>query len=500
LILDLVAAVSSLVLVLVFQRRRNFLPATTLVLFLLPLQEAARPLRILTALLVAGLFLGEIARRFHRKESLDLWIPALLLPLVTSLSLVVHPTIVHPLSRIEAGPLFLNSLSAVAIFHIIRWHVRSEDDAIPLLRRFALLVLAGSAVALLLSLVGATESIADWQAEMQVDAGLPVFAERSFLFFRHPNQNAYFAALGLVLLFARGLTRDARKREKREREGWEEPASLREVERSWKDRRRESRLALLLGTGAVVVATNLILSGSRGAILALPCAGLVGLVLARRLRLLTVSMSTLFLVLPLLLVMLLSISSGDGTVTEGEQLASRLRDLTSPGSALRTRPILWQGALSAFLRSPILGVGPTNLPYHFLYETPRMFTWSEEFLSTAPAHSLYLHVLATTGLLGLVSFLVLVGALLHRLVPGLEPRSSASRQELAFVGLMTLLFLLMIGLLGHTVIGIYSFNTSIFFAFFSLSLCGAGKPGTTRERQARGSLRFSRENDALSHS
>ncbi len=85
-------------------------------------------------------------------------------------------------------------------------------------------------------------------------------------------------------------------------------------------------------------------------------------------------------------------------------IAVRLREIVSPGAGTgRTRVEIWRTALAAWRARPWIGNGPDTLAMLFtLYQTPEY--WRYEWLGLAGhAHDIYLHVLATRGVLGLAA-------------------------------------------------------------------------------------------------
>lgn len=70
--------------------------------------------------------------------------------------------------------------------------------------------------------------------------------------------------------------------------------------------------------------------------------------------------------------------------------------------SVSTRLVLWQKALETFQHSPIFGVGIRQFPHIYIPEALR-----QGHLALDHAHSNYLHILATTGLVGLCTYLYL---------------------------------------------------------------------------------------------
>jgi O-antigen ligase len=192
---------------------------------------------------------------------------------------------------------------------------------------------------------------------------------------------------------------------------------------------RRRYLALLLGTGAAAALTGaaLLVSFSRGGWLgalgglaALALA--VGLLLPQQLRLL--ARHALLAALTAGLGLLLLGGGGllpDAITQRAASLVGSLRlfdarnaDITPANFAVVERMAHLQAAWHMIEQYPLLGVGPGN--YSHAYETPpragaapiSVRPWYE---SRGHAHNYYLHIAAEAGLLGLVAYLILLGAL-----------------------------------------------------------------------------------------
>jgi O-antigen ligase len=80
------------------------------------------------------------------------------------------------------------------------------------------------------------------------------------------------------------------------------------------------------------------------------------------------------------------------------------------------RKIVWAGAVKLWQQYPILGTGPETFAYSYYWTRPASHNLTSEwdFLYNK-AHNEYLNFLATTGTLGLFSYLLIIGVVLFRL-------------------------------------------------------------------------------------
>ena len=89
------------------------------------------------------------------------------------------------------------------------------------------------------------------------------------------------------------------------------------------------------------------------------------------------------------------------------------KDLETRGQggsdSMAIRRVVWQGAIKLSLKHPILGTGPETFAYSYYWERPAEHNLLSEwnFLYNK-AHNEYLNFLATTGFLGLGSYLLLI--------------------------------------------------------------------------------------------
>ncbi|MEK7550768.1 MAG: O-antigen ligase family protein [Patescibacteria group bacterium] len=100
------------------------------------------------------------------------------------------------------------------------------------------------------------------------------------------------------------------------------------------------------------------------------------------------------------------------------------------------RKIVWKGAIDIWKNYPILGTGPETFAYaYYKYRPVEHNLVSEWDFIYNKAHNEYLNLLATTGILGLVSYLFLTGASLITLI------KNAKFEFLAgYVGLLISIF------------------------------------------------------------
>lgn len=103
----------------------------------------------------------------------------------------------------------------------------------------------------------------------------------------------------------------------------------------------------------------------------------------------------------------LSIISSGNLKTEIRNLAS---DVT-PSSDIRC--IVWRGAISIWKAHPLLGTGPETFAWsYYTVKPPEHNLTSEWNFLYNKAHNEYLNLLANTGTLGLISYVLLIGTIL----------------------------------------------------------------------------------------
>ena len=78
------------------------------------------------------------------------------------------------------------------------------------------------------------------------------------------------------------------------------------------------------------------------------------------------------------------------------------------GGALNGRDYLWAIAIKEFGQHPLFGTGATTFGY-FSATTPAVTTIREPDNNGLPAHNTYLSILSETGMIGLFSFVMLIG-------------------------------------------------------------------------------------------
>lgn len=193
--------------------------------------------------------------------------------------------------------------------------------------------------------------------------------------------------------------------------------------------RRWQRIALPLA--AAVIGLGVLVSWSRGAWLGLAAALLVVLLAhARRsaplLLLAAAAVASVVLVFGLADLLPASISARFGDLGNYVGLVDVARtEVTDASFAVIERVAHWQAAINMWTAHPWLGVGPGNYAVAYaLYRLPR---WQE---ALGHAHNVYLNVAGESGLLGLLSYLLLWAASIWQALRG----SASSRRFAAAVG------------------------------------------------------------------
>ena len=122
----------------------------------------------------------------------------------------------------------------------------------------------------------------------------------------------------------------------------------------------------------------------------------------------------------------------------GGKLATRFGELIHPvGGSSAARLEIWRAAVAAWRARPILGHGPDSFAVVFpRFQTPEYWRW-EWGVAPFHAHSLYLQLLATRGISGLLVFVAAVialgacGVAAWRRAPGARPALVACGGALA---------------------------------------------------------------------
>lgn len=172
--------------------------------------------------------------------------------------------------------------------------------------------------------------------------------------------------------------------------------------------RTQGRARLFVLAGVTVAVSELAITASRGAWVAVVAAGAVLAVLFRhqlrphRRRLVLVAGAGIVLIVVVLAVL------GPAGVTKIEP-GSLAR--TGPGSTLDLRFELWSTAWRMAADHPVVGVGPDVFPVVFpAYESDRFMLLYGPFTIANGAHNVFLNSLANLGVAGLASFLALLVA------------------------------------------------------------------------------------------
>lgn len=132
------------------------------------------------------------------------------------------------------------------------------------------------------------------------------------------------------------------------------------------------------------------------------------------------------------------------------------------------RKIVWQGALNVWKRYPILGSGLETFAYSYYQDRPMEHnTVSEWDFLYNKAHNELLNIAATSGIVGLLAYLFLLGSFaLKTLIHFLKKDHNSSEQQF-------LLLMLLSGVVAQSVSNFFGFSTvvvsAIMFLYFAFS-------------------------------
>lgn len=184
---------------------------------------------------------------------------------------------------------------------------------------------------------------------------------------------------------------------------------------TWQTWRRKNRidtpyaaLMIFYATAAALISVGVIISWSRGAWLGFGVSMMLMLISLPRQRRISVAMLALigFGAVIVLTTDLLPMSITSRITSATEELFNvqdvRGVDITAQNYAVVERLAHWQAALNMASAHPWLGVGFGN--YEIAYDQYRILNWREPL---GHAHNYYLNVLAETGIIGLLCYMVL---------------------------------------------------------------------------------------------
>jgi putative inorganic carbon (hco3(-)) transporter len=128
------------------------------------------------------------------------------------------------------------------------------------------------------------------------------------------------------------------------------------------------------------------------------------------------------------------------------------------------RKIVWQGALAIWKHHPSLGTGPETFAYSYHWYRPREHNDVSEwdFLYNK-AHNEYLNYMATTGTLGIISYLILIGSFIFWILK----KCFLKKENLLLISLLTgFINILVTNFFGFSVVPI----STLFFLFPAISV------------------------------
>ena len=121
------------------------------------------------------------------------------------------------------------------------------------------------------------------------------------------------------------------------------------------------------------------------------------------------------------------------------------------------RRVVWEGALKLGLKYPLFGTGVETFGYSYYWVRPAAhnLTSESDFLYNK-AHNEYLNFLATTGFVGLFTYLFLIGSILYLFL-----NKKADHNDLRFPLLLGIISILITNYIGFSVV-----NIALFFFLY----------------------------------
>jgi putative inorganic carbon (HCO3(-)) transporter len=173
----------------------------------------------------------------------------------------------------------------------------------------------------------------------------------------------------------------------------------------WSQSRKES---FVFGIGSMLIFFGLVATESRGPLITFGWVSLVMVLLSAVRAYKTAQTYAVkrlkVLVLGAVLAGLLLVGFSDIFA----KVAERFQKLTETTSGtVWLRMSLWRTSLAAFLENPLTGVGPGNFRYVLSFFPFLKFDPAIVYLGRVSAHSLFLHYLAETGIIGTMAMLAL---------------------------------------------------------------------------------------------
>jgi O-antigen ligase len=129
------------------------------------------------------------------------------------------------------------------------------------------------------------------------------------------------------------------------------------------------------------------------------------------------------------------------------------------------RWLLWRDSLKIFVEYPITGCGVSAFPIIFENFYSIEFKLYDLYNYYDSAHSNFIQVLCTMGILGIVSYLLLLGHTIYIILRSIFSKTLKPGQKITYIGFLSMI-------IGYIIYGIADFDevTILFYFFICLSL------------------------------
>ncbi|MDD5031774.1 MAG: O-antigen ligase family protein, partial [Patescibacteria group bacterium] len=199
----------------------------------------------------------------------------------------------------------------------------------------------------------------------------------------------------------------------------------------------------VLAASSFIVLLALIFSGTRGAYLGFGAGLMLMLFL---LAVLSRNKKARIYSLLFLFILIISVTglflNRDSAFVKSNSFLARLANISMSSSTMQTRFISWRAAASDFFSHPLLGTGLGNYAIIFdKYFDPTFYNYTRSETYFDQAHNNLIDIVSTTGLFGLLAYLLIFISALACLIRGFKKKTVSSADFILLIGLIAAYFI-----------------------------------------------------------